>query len=615
MATAFHLPAQSDGMEIMDTNGANDRDVLIQSALQDILNSKHFLNAPTVRAFLSFVVEESIAGRGDRIKAYTIALEVFGRDAEFDPSNDTIVRTTAGRVRKALQAYYLECENDSRVVISLPNRGYAPAFDFPEAAPPPCPDLPATPALPDSPQPVRKSLPRAGIAVAACLFVAIAVGAAAILWLRETERKPLHSNVVIDVPAVEYDGQGVQPLARAIDIRLAPALSRIGLAQISPSFSLPDMTKGSRTADSNGVKNVSFILKSHIINDPAPELRWQLIDVESGYLLWSSKAQIPDANSTSMDGMIDRIAFEVLGEGGAVPLLLIRYQSPIFSGQACLSRAQLLLAIENATMYPEMRECLERTVSQFPNDASAWAILSSFYIVRTHYYLAESPEGMAKLLALGAHAAAKAEELAPDAYLTKVAQMHLAVRQGRTADFDALQKQLRTDYPGDMYLKLRLASRITRLGRGREALGIYDEARNAGISLKSNAADIALAYFVEGDYEQAYREIASMTSTQPYALLIKAAIFGKLGMVKDAKPVVDTLAASTPGLQEAYLPWLAQLSWTHSLLVEIADGLAKAGIAVSITPRESSASEAPAKTGDSPGNPQGILPPPKSGTL
>lgn len=58
------------------------------------------------RRFLSFVVEEALAGRGDRVKAYTIGVDVFGRGPDFDPGKDPIVRIEATRIRSALAAYY-----------------------------------------------------------------------------------------------------------------------------------------------------------------------------------------------------------------------------------------------------------------------------------------------------------------------------------------------------------------------------------------------------------------------------------------------------------------------------------------------------------------------------
>ena len=59
-----------------------------------ILASPEFDASERNRSFLSYVVEESLAGRSDRIKAYTIATHVFGRDAAFDPQ---LIRSSASR--------------------------------------------------------------------------------------------------------------------------------------------------------------------------------------------------------------------------------------------------------------------------------------------------------------------------------------------------------------------------------------------------------------------------------------------------------------------------------------------------------------------------------------
>ena len=58
---------------------------LVRNQLARILASPSFEAAERNRKFLSFVVEQTIEGRAERIKAYTIATEVFGRGKDFDP--------------------------------------------------------------------------------------------------------------------------------------------------------------------------------------------------------------------------------------------------------------------------------------------------------------------------------------------------------------------------------------------------------------------------------------------------------------------------------------------------------------------------------------------------
>ena len=56
--------------------------------------------------FLLFVVEAVLRGKGERLKGYTIGVEVLRRDINFDPQIDPIVRVEATRLRRAIERYY-----------------------------------------------------------------------------------------------------------------------------------------------------------------------------------------------------------------------------------------------------------------------------------------------------------------------------------------------------------------------------------------------------------------------------------------------------------------------------------------------------------------------------
>lgn len=112
-----------------------ERDANIRRGLDRILASPGFKKSSHLSNFLRFVVEESIAGRGSQIKAYTIAVDALGRSSDFDPQSDPIVRVEAARLRRALDAYYANEGRDDPVVIGLPVGHYAPAFQCRKARP------------------------------------------------------------------------------------------------------------------------------------------------------------------------------------------------------------------------------------------------------------------------------------------------------------------------------------------------------------------------------------------------------------------------------------------------------------------------------------------------
>ncbi len=57
-------------------------------------------------SFLRYVVESTLEGKEDKIKAYSIAVEALGRPESFDAQSDPTVRVLATRVRRAIELYY-----------------------------------------------------------------------------------------------------------------------------------------------------------------------------------------------------------------------------------------------------------------------------------------------------------------------------------------------------------------------------------------------------------------------------------------------------------------------------------------------------------------------------
>jgi hypothetical protein len=99
-----------------------------RAALERVLASSGFQASPQLAAFLRFVVDAALSGQADRIKGYSIGVEAFGRGADFDPQSDPIVRVEAGRLRRALDAYYADEGAGDPLVIALPVGTYAPTF-------------------------------------------------------------------------------------------------------------------------------------------------------------------------------------------------------------------------------------------------------------------------------------------------------------------------------------------------------------------------------------------------------------------------------------------------------------------------------------------------------
>ena len=103
---------------------------IIEEQLQRILNSKLFAASHRSQDFLRYVVERSLAGSTP--KEYAIAVDVFGRGADYDPAVDATVRVEAGRLRSRLREYYETEGKYDPVCISIPKGSYAAAFSIRE---------------------------------------------------------------------------------------------------------------------------------------------------------------------------------------------------------------------------------------------------------------------------------------------------------------------------------------------------------------------------------------------------------------------------------------------------------------------------------------------------
>ncbi len=101
----------------------------VRETLERILTSETFGRSERARNLLRYLVEQEQAGHADRLKGFAIAVDVFGKDADFDPSTDAVVRVQAGRLRELL-AHYFAAEGAAEPIrITVPRGSYVPAYE------------------------------------------------------------------------------------------------------------------------------------------------------------------------------------------------------------------------------------------------------------------------------------------------------------------------------------------------------------------------------------------------------------------------------------------------------------------------------------------------------
>lgn len=77
-----------------------------QQEVDAVLADPVFVRSPVLTRLLVFLVDESIADRGTRLKSYSVAVDGLGRGADFDPQVDSYARVQVARLRKSLDAFY-----------------------------------------------------------------------------------------------------------------------------------------------------------------------------------------------------------------------------------------------------------------------------------------------------------------------------------------------------------------------------------------------------------------------------------------------------------------------------------------------------------------------------
>ncbi|ESW66554.1 hypothetical protein X760_01230 [Mesorhizobium sp. LSHC422A00] len=102
----------------------------VRETLERLLASETFGRSERARKLLRYLVEREQAGEADRLKGFSIAMDVFGKDGDFDSSTDAVVRVQAGRLRELLQHYFANEGIAEPVRIAIPRGGYVPSYEL-----------------------------------------------------------------------------------------------------------------------------------------------------------------------------------------------------------------------------------------------------------------------------------------------------------------------------------------------------------------------------------------------------------------------------------------------------------------------------------------------------
>ncbi len=103
-----------------------------EQIISDILVSAEFKDSHRYQDLLKYLVEKT--DEEGSVKEIEIAIEVFGKDANFDPNTNPLIRSYISNLRKKLEHYYLTTENKYNYKIEIPKGQYLISYIYTENA-------------------------------------------------------------------------------------------------------------------------------------------------------------------------------------------------------------------------------------------------------------------------------------------------------------------------------------------------------------------------------------------------------------------------------------------------------------------------------------------------
>lgn len=538
--TAHRITSESPGE-------AAPEPAVVRAELHRILSSSTFQHAKHAQRFLRHIVEAVLAGRGTDLKEYTVGIEVFGKDASFDPRIDSIVRTEARRLRARLQDFYDAEADQGNCRIVLRKGSYVPSF---EAAVAPAPgDLPPSVAAVTAGTAATVSVerraslgPRVGL-IAAALIGAVLVALVFARFLPEGTGATSPTSIVV-LPFVNLSGADHEFVSDGITEEVINSLGRVpDLRVIGRASAFQFKGEKIDLREIGRRLGVRYVLEGSV-KESAGRLRisvW-LEDTATGFRDWSQTFERDIQDTWIVEREIAAAIANALGNtvgekrsidahlAGAPPAVDSEAYQLYLKGRYFWNKSTAA-DIETGI------KLFEEAIAKDPGYAPAYSGLAASYnallTLSAHSireYTAKIRAAATKALALddtlgeahgalavalareGSLAAAEREyvravELSPGSALSYRGYAHHLQRVGRLDDALAAQRRAVELDPVTAYQTQRLGEILYLMRRYEDAVGQYQNALALDANFGLARRGLGLTYLQKGDFSLALAEL------------------------------------------------------------------------------------------------------------
>ena len=583
----------------------------VREALERILASPGFDASARNRRFLEYIVEETLAGRADRLKGLTIAIDVFGRDAAtFDARHDPVVRIEAAKLRRSLERYYLIAGQQDPIRIGIPKGTYVPTFD--EGVQPSL-DLPAPAGEPaaamvrsPSPRPARPHRHK----VAATLLAVPLLGALGWLgmdllgprlWSGGSQDAatalPRGPKIAV-LPFLNLSGDPEQAyFAEGITDQIVTDLARFKALFVLSTESTAKYQE--QSADPQHLKRelgVDYLLDGSVRRETDQiQLSTRLVDADSGKIIWSESYR---------DGLIPSNVFEIQEEVSEEVSAIVasnygliaetdlaeaqRRPPKSFAAYDCVLRYYHYQRLFDQQEHAKVRACLERAVDLEPDYSDAWAVLANIYAQEHRFGFNPRPE-LYNSYERSLSAAYRAAEIDPRNPTAQLMLANALFDRHDLVGFKAAGERAIALNPNDPEPLAHYGMRLTYIGEWERGIALVTKAIALNPEYPQWYLDPIIYYHYQtGDYERALTESQRQKlSDDVWGALFRAMILGQLGRREEAQPLIEAALKLEPNVRERLFDMARIWNVPDPEIEHIADGLRKAGLAIAPAPRPS----------------------------
>lgn len=522
----------------------------IRLYLEKILTSPQLVNSPNLRNFLRFIVEKTLAGEAAEIKGYTVATQVLGRKADFDPNLDPIVRIQAGRLRRALEQYYRVQGKSDAVVIDVPKGSYVPVFCQVSRQKGLGLVLPEVRQEPIAAQPSGPS-----------------VAVMPLLNLTGDREQEYFSEGLAEELTSE--------LARYQDLRVIAYQStrRWKGEKIDPRVAGQDL-------------GVRFLVEGSIRKDAKTvKIDLHVVDTHNGQRVWGQQ-YCRELKADSLIALQEEIARQVaarLGSLYGIILQTLSRESRRKPPESLQTYEAFLQFYHHATIlspqtFAETLQVLEQAVTREPESGFAWSLLAFLYAQSYSLHLFPLDSPLEQALA----AAQKGAALEPENQISRAARAHVHFFCNERELFLAEAETalaLNPNVPGPIGF---LGWLLALYGEWDRGLAILQKGKELNPHYPGwfHMAPF-FSYYLQERYEDAYQEALAFQMPQFFwDPLLRAAALGRLGREPAGARAVSELLDLRPDFPAAGPFLISCYAKFPNLVADLLDGLRLAGLKI-----------------------------------